>query len=271
MGVLCPEGVDDPGSEEDGRHSEEPEYLPAAPGIGGLVQLEGKDEGREGTDHQGGGKEVELVPFAMPCLSRMKVWHLGDDEPEGNEADRDIDIEDPPPALDGRKPGPGIVGEEAADQGAQDARQAKDRPEDTGDLAPLARRIEVGDDDEGQCEDARATESLKCPKQDQLVHSVADEREAAPLPGQAAERRGGQKDRDARDLKKTPGKDVGQLAVDRHEEGRDQEVGGGHPGETFQPMQLRDDAWHGCRDDGLIEGTEEHGQGNSEDGVESAS
>ena len=99
--------------------------------------------------------------------------HDGDDQRD--DADRDVDVEDPAPA--------GAVGEQAAEHGAEHAGRAEDGAEVALVAAALARRDDVADGGERERHQAAAAEALDGAEGDQLLDVLRE-------PGRAASRSG---------------------------------------------------------------------------------
>src|SRR5262249_51169984 len=145
------------------------------------------------------------------------------DDDEGDDPDRQVDVEDPAPGE--------VVDEEAAEQRADHRGYAEDRPEEPLVLAALARRHDVADDGDGRDDQAAGADSLERAEGDQLAYVLAD----------SAQRRADQED-DDRDLEdELPSVEVAELAVDRAGDRRREEVCGHHPGEVLDPAEVADD------------------------------
>ena len=101
------------------------------------------------------------------------------DEEQRDEADGDVDVEDPVPAD--------VLGQEAADERADDEGDAEDGAEQALVLAALGRREQVADDGERDREERTGADALDAAEQDELRHVLA----------QAGQRGADQEDADA--------------------------------------------------------------------------
>ena len=86
--------------------------------------------------------------------------NLARDDGERDGADREVDVEDPVPGE--------LLDEDAAEQRADDARDAEHRTEQPLVAAALARRDDVADDRLGADHQPAAAEALDRPERDQL-------------------------------------------------------------------------------------------------------
>jgi len=136
--------------------------------------------------------EPQVVDAAPQAAERDAQHHGGHDQ--GGDAQRQVDVEDPPPAQ--------LVGEVAAEQRAAHARQREHRPEISLVAAPFAGGDEVADNRNGEHHQPAAAQSLQSPEGDQLAHVLR----------QAGQHRAGQEDGDRGLEGATPAVQVGQLA-----------------------------------------------------------
>ena len=162
----------------------------------------------------------------------------GDDEGDG--ADGDVDVEDPAPA--------GTVGEEAAEERSGHAGDAEDRAEIALVPAALAGRNDVADDAEGDRHQTAAADSLEGAEGDQLEHVLAE----------AAEGGADQEDDDRELEDQAATVEIGDLAPERGDGGRGQQIGGDDPREVVEAAEVADDAGQGGADDALVERGQEH-------------
>ena len=154
-----------------------------------------------------------------------------------------------------------MVGEEAADERPDDGRQAEQRTDRAHVLGPLPGRHDVGDDRLRQDHQPAAAEPLHAPPDD-------EPREVRRQRGTDA-RHGEQADRDEEEVAAAP--QVAELAVDRHDQGGGQQVGGGHPRHVRDAAEVAHDRRHRRRDDRLVQGRHEHaGEQCGEDEVDPA-
>ena len=163
------------------------------------------------------------------------------DQHAGQQAQRDIDEEDPAPEVQ--------LGEEPA-EGRTDHRG--DAP-DAGDVAlhpsPLGDAVDVaGDGDRHRLHRAGA-EPLQGPERDEDRHA----------PGEAAEHRAEQEHPDAEEHQRLPADGVRELGVDRDRHGLGEQVDREQPRERREPAQLAHDRRHGRRQDRRVDGDEAGG------------
>ena len=174
------------------------------------------------------------------ALARQ-VEHDRDDR-ERDDADRQVDVEHPPPAQ--------VLGDEAPGERPDDTRQAEDRAEVTHVAAALAGADDVADDRLGADHQPAGADPLQRPEPDQLGHVLRQ-------PGQ---RRPDEEDHDRRLEKLLPAVEVTKLAPQRGRDRRGEKVGGHHPGQVVQAMQVARDRRQRRRDDRLIERRQQHAE-----------
>ena len=143
-----------------------------------------------------------------------------------------------------------MVDEEAADERAEHARHAEDRPEDPLVLATLAGRHHVGDDRLGADHQPAAADALDCAEKDELQQRVGE-------PGQ---HRSDQEDDDRGLEEHLAAVQVAELAPQRRGGRRSQQVGRDHPRQMRQPVQIAGDGRQRRRDDRLVEPGQQHPQ-----------
>ena len=183
----------------------------------------------------------------MLAALRPGMEHGADDD-EGEDADRQVDVEDPAPAE--------VVDEKAAEQRADDRRNAEHGAEETLVLAAFAWRDDVADDRQRRHDQAAAPEALQGPERDQFGHVLAD----------PAERGADQEDGDRRLQDDLPTIEISELSVERAGDRRGQQVGGDDPGEVLDPAEVADDRGQRGRDDRLVErGQQQDEQQRAED------
>ena len=176
----------------------------------------------------------------MGALARQVEHHRDDGERDG--ADRQVDVEDPPPAQ--------VLGDEPAGEGADDTGEAEDRAEITHVAAALAGADDVADDRLGADHQPAGADSLQRPESDQLGHVLRQ-------PGQ---RRPDQEDHDRRLEELLPAVEVTELAPQRGRDRRGENVGGHHPGQVVQAMQIARDRRQCGGDDRLVERRQQHAE-----------
>ena len=147
-----------------------------------------------------------------------------------------------------------VLGEEAADYRAPDARNREHDADVALIAAALEREHDVAHDHLREREQPAAAEPLQRAADDQHAH-VGRER---------AQRRGRDEDRDGDEQHGTPAVDVAQLAVQRGRGGRGEEIRGHHPGEVLDVGKLAPDRRQRGGDNRLIERAEEHRQQDAE-------
>ena len=161
------------------------------------------------------------------------------DHGEGERADREVDVEDPPPRE--------VVDEEAAEERADHRRHAEDGAEEALVAAAVARRDHVADHGDGGHDQPTRPEPLEGAEPDQLGHVLA----------QPAERRADEKDHD-RDLEdRFPAVEVAELPVQRAGDRRREQVRGHDPREVLDPAEVADDRRQRGRNDRLVQRREQ--------------
>ena len=119
----------------------------------------------------------------MACrLGCIGMCSTAGDDGERDDADGQVDVEDPAPAE--------VLGEEAAEQRPEHAGRAEDRAEQALVLAALARRDEVADDRHRQHHQPAAAEALEGAEGDQLRACSAPCRTARSRSGRSRWRSG---------------------------------------------------------------------------------
>jgi hypothetical protein len=172
---------------------------------------------------------------------------------ERDDSDRDVDQEDPTPSGDEqhlRSPG-----EQAADQRADDARDAEHREKVALVLGALARREHVAHDREREGHQTAGAETL----------NRAETGELEDRRREARRDRSDQEDDDRDDEQWATPEDVAQLAVDRGRNRRHDQVRGSDPCLLAETVEIVGDGADRGADHGLIEGGEEHSGHQAED------
>ena len=124
------------------------------------------------------------------------------DDGERQQAERQVDVEDPAPAE--------LVDDEATEQRAEHRREAEDAAEETLVAAALARWDDVADDGDGGDDEAAAAEALDDAEGDQLGQVLRH----------AAQPRADEEDDHGRLQHDAAAVDVAELAVQRHDDSR---------------------------------------------------
>ena len=182
----------------------------------------------------------EIVDRMAGAVARQVEHHR--DDGERGDADRQVDVEDPPPAQ--------VLGDEAPGEGADDTGEAEDRAEVTHVAAALAGADDVADDRLGADHQPAGADPLQRPESDQLGHALRQ-------PGQ---RRPDQEDDDRRLEELLPAVEVTELAPQRGRDRRGENVGGHHPGQVVQAMQVARDRRQCRGDDRLVERRQKHAE-----------
>src|SRR5687768_10314314 len=158
----------------------------------------------------------------MADASRLR-WKRDREHDEREDAEREVDVEDPAPGE--------LRREVAAEQRAGDAGDAEDGAEDPLVAPAVARRDDVADDGlRGDHEPATA-EALHGTEDDELQHRAAHAAEDGPDEEDAD----GDLQHDAAPV------EVAELAVERGDDGLREEVGGDDPPEAIEAAELPDD------------------------------
>src|SRR4029077_10492313 len=97
-----------------------------------------------------------------PRRFRADVGKAGHHDQYGDDADRDVDLEDPAPAP--------VVGDEPAGGGADDRAEAEDAAKQALHAAAAFGREQVADDCENRGEQHAAEDALDAAEHDQLRH-----------------------------------------------------------------------------------------------------
>jgi hypothetical protein len=171
--------------------------------------------------------------------------HLGQRHGQHRErcrTERQVHVEDGAPG-DMRR-------QEAADQRPGDARDTEDRAEQAGVAAALARRHDIANRRLSTHQEAAGAEPLDRAEHDQLGHRLR----------QSAERRADQEDDERRLQHDLAAVLVAELAVERRDDRRRQEVRGHHPRQVREPAEVADDRRQRCRDNRLVQRCEQQDQ-----------
>ncbi len=183
---------------------------------------------RDGEQHGAGVVDLHLGGAAVRLERRV-------DDRQRQQAERQVDIEDPSPAE--------LIDDEAAEQRAEHRRDAEHAAEEALIAAALARGDDVADDGNGGDDEAAAAEPLDDAEGDQLRQVLRH----------AAQARADEEDDDGRLQHDAAPVDVAELAVQRHDDRRRQQVGGDDPRQVRQAADLADDGRQRGRDDRLIQ------------------
>ena len=138
-------------------------------GVGERLVGQADEQRADGHREHAGAEEVD-VAAGVRALDRGQ--QPGDDG-EADDADRDVDVEDPVPAE--------RVGQEATERRAEQGGDAEHGAEQALVLAALLGGEQVADDRQRDREQRAGAEALDAPEQDQLLHGLRQ-------PGQALNR-----------------------------------------------------------------------------------
>src|SRR6266702_1239967 len=171
----------------------------------------------------------------MPVAAAGTQRESAADDRHGQYPERQVDVKDPSPGQ--------LVDEEAAEQRSDQGGEPPYRSEQTLVATAIARRYQVADRGDDRNHQASAADALHEAEADELGHG----------PAHPAERRSGQEHHDRRLQDDLAAVEIAELAVDRSDDGRSEEIRGHDPGEVRQSSQLADAGRQRGRDDGLIE------------------
>ena len=181
-------------------------------------------------------------------LGRLRGAEGTRDHGQRDQAEREVDVEDPPPGE--------VVDEETAQQRACDDRDPEDGAEEPLVAAAVARRDEIADDGHREHEQPAAAEALHGAEGDQLRHGLR----------QTAQRRAGEEDHECDLQQPLASVEIAELPVQRPDDRRGQQVGRHHPREVLEAAEVADDGRQRRRDDRLVErGDQQHEEQRSED------
>ncbi len=157
-------------------------------------------------------KVMAMLKITPPRTSKLRVASLRldcrqqpPDEVERYQADGDVDVEDPVPAI--------VLGQEAAHQWPDDERDPEDRAEEALVLAALLGCEHVADDRQRDREERASADALDGAEEDELRHVLAE-------PGEG---RADEEDDDADHEDRLAPIQVGQLAPEGHADGARQQ------------------------------------------------
>ncbi len=179
-----------------------------------------------------------FLPASGPADRRQEAPQ----DEERDQADRDVDEEDPVPAD--------RVGDDPADGRSEKRRQAEDRPEEAEVLAAFGGGVEVGDHGQRDREDCPATKALDAPRHDELPHLLAE----------AGHHGANEEEGDGEDDDRPPPEQVGELAVDRTADRARQQVDRDDPDVEVVAAEIGHDPRQRHADDRLVEREQEERQ-----------
>src|SRR5262249_27451049 len=122
-----------------------------------------REHDEQRSDSSGERQRAQPVNTASASACRREMRESQRHNGDGDDANRDVDIEDPLPTA--------IVRDIAADRRADNAGQTKDRAEKTLPAPALGRRQQVADDGKGIGGDHTGANTLEGAEEDQLRHA----------------------------------------------------------------------------------------------------
>ncbi len=199
-----------------------------------LTERGGQDQAG-GDRGQDGGAGVVDAGLGSPGGRGQRTGGDG----EGDDADGQVDQEGPAPGE--------LVGEDAAQQRADDAGDAVDRTEHPLVPAAFAGRDDVTDQGEGQHDHAAAADALEHAGADQLGEVLR----------QAAGHGSDQEDRGRGQVQALAAEHVAELAPQRRDRRGREEIGGADPGDVVEPVEVLGYPGQRRGDDRLVQGRQE--------------
>ena len=196
---------------------------------------EGEHQRGQRDQHQAGAGVIDVALAVLDALVQMARQQR-----DAGEAERDVDPEHPGPRQ--------VLDDERAGERAEHRRDA-----------PHARHVALHAGallDAVHVADQRGRERLDRARAEPLHEAERDQR--GHRPGEPAQRRCDEEDRDPDDEQPLPAERVRELSVDRDADGLHEQVRGEHPAVERQPAQLRRDARHRGGDDGGLDRGHEH-------------
>ena len=208
------------------------------PGIADAAQVQRQHERYARAHDQRGAEEVEAV---RPLVARQPAQQRGRDR-QRRKPHRDVDPEDHRPMQ--------MVGDQAAERRAAAAGRGVGRSEIAVIAAALLGRDQIAEHDHAHGRQPAAAEAVQDAAQDQHQH----------VRRQRANQRAGHVGQD-RDAQREPAAvDVRDLAVERDDRGRRQQIGGDQPGQVVHVTEIAADGRQRARQNGLVERPHEHRQ-----------
>ena len=187
------------------------------PRVGRAAPRQREQQPADGHAEQERARDVDAV--LAPPRARHRLEHDGERQP----AERQVDQEDPAPR--------GRVGQRPAEQRPRHGGEPPHRADEALVLAALARREEVGDRRLRERQQAAGADALQRAAGDELAHRLR----------RAAQQRADEEDRDRHDEQPPAPVEVRQLPVQRHGDRRGEQVGGDHPRQLLEALQVGGD------------------------------
>ena len=160
---------------------------------------------------------------------------IGPESGRGERANRQVHPEDPGPGK--------ILDDEAASQRSEDRRQGPDAGQPALNLRSLVHRVEVADDGHSGWLNSARADALHQAKDDQRRHR----------PGESAQDRAKEEDRNPGQHNHLATGEIGQLAEHHRGRGLSQQERREYPAVKRQAAELADDLRHGGGDDGRFD------------------
>ena len=201
-------------------------------------QVSAREQRHRGGHHQRGAGEIDLVGAFVD----RHEFQLPVGQHRRRQGERHVEPKDHRPVQ--------MLGNDAAEHRAGGAGDDPDRAGIGLVIAALARRHRVGDDRLGQRHDAAAADALQAAAEDQHQHA----------------RRGGAGGRARHEHAErhqhhaAPAVNVAELAVERRDHGRGQQISDHHPGQVLEIVEGAADGRQRRRHDGLVQRAEKHRQ-----------
>jgi hypothetical protein len=175
------------------------------------------------------------------ALAASRQVHCQGDDDQGEHAQRQVDVERPPPAQ--------VVGEEAAEQRTADERHRHHRGHQPLVAAALPQRHQISDDRHGAHHQTTGAQALQPAEPDQLAHVL----------GHTSQRGPGQEQHDRGHEHALATVEITELGPHRCGHRGSQRVGSDHPREVGQTTQLADDGRHCGAYHEVVQYREQHG------------
>ena len=220
----------------------------AAPAPGAALLCD-EQQGHQRDDDGGRTPPVDAHGVALVFRQVQESQH----DEQCDDADRHVDQEHPAPAGDAEDLA--RTGEEAADQRADQARDAEDGEEVALVFRSLTRGEHVAHDGERHGHQTAGAQALDGAEDGEFDHRGREARED----------RADDEDDDREDEQRAASVDVGQFSVDRRGDRGDDQVGRRDPRLLAEPVEVVADGADGRADHGLVEGGEEHARHQAED------
>ena len=222
-------------SQRDEGDDEQHQDMSLCPAVLSLFQRD--HECTDGDRERRSPRPVELRLTTREGQPQPEVRHDA-----GQQAERHIDEEDPWPGE--------VVDDEPAEEWADQSGSDEGEGEVADVLAAFARRENVAEDGECESLDRSAAETLDGTERDELAHRLREPAQQRPEDKQAERRL----EHEVAPIQ------IGQLAQQRRTDRRGDDVGGAHPREVLERLELADDRRQRRRDDRDLHRRKEDGE-----------